>query len=57
LSQLTTQQGSLSGVSQDQEAANLVIYQRAYQAASQTFTILNNLMTVALNLGVETAMS
>jgi flagellar hook-associated protein 1 len=57
LSQLTTQQGSLSGVSQDQEASNLVTYQRAYQAASQTFTILNNLMTAALNLGVETAMS
>jgi flagellar hook-associated protein 1 len=57
LSQLTTQQATLSGVNQNTEAANLETFERAYQAASQTFTILNTLMGSALNLGVETAMS
>jgi flagellar hook-associated protein 1 FlgK len=56
LSQLTTQQATLSGVNQNTEAANLETYERAYQSASQTFTILNTLMGSALNLGVETAM-
>lgn len=55
LSQLTTQQGSISGVSQDEEAMNLETYESAYQAASQTFNILNNLMSTTLNLGVEDA--
>jgi flagellar hook-associated protein 1 FlgK len=53
LTQLTTQQGSLSGVSQDQEAMNLQTYERSYQAASQTFNILNTLMGDALNLGIQ----
>jgi flagellar hook-associated protein 1 FlgK len=57
LSQLTTQEATLSGVNQNTEAANLETYERAYQSASQTFTILNTLMGSALNLGVETAMS
>jgi flagellar hook-associated protein 1 FlgK len=57
LSQLTTQQATLSGVNQNTEAANLETYERAYQSASQTFTILNTLMGSALNLGLETAMS
>jgi flagellar hook-associated protein 1 FlgK len=56
VTQLSTQQASLSGVSQNEEAANLETYERAYEAASQTFTILNTLMGSALNLGVETAM-
>jgi flagellar hook-associated protein 1 len=57
VTQLSTQQASLSGVSQNEEASNLQTYERAYQAASQTFTILNNLMGSALNMGVETAIS
>jgi flagellar hook-associated protein 1 len=57
LTQLTTQQGSLSGVSQNEEAMNLQTYERSYQAASQTFNILNTLMSVALNLGVQTAVA
>ena len=55
LTQLTTQQGSLSGVSQDEEAMNLETYERSYQAASQTFNILDTIMNAALNLGVEGA--
>jgi len=57
LTQLTTQRDSLSGVSLDEEAANLTQYQRSYQAASQVFTIINSLMASAINLGVETAVS
>ncbi len=44
LTQLTTQRDSLSGVSLDQEAANLTQYQKAYQAAAQVFSIGNTIM-------------
>jgi flagellar hook-associated protein 1 len=57
LTQLTTQRDSLSGVSLDQEAANLTQYQRSYQAASQVFNIVNTLMASAINLGVETTVT
>ncbi len=32
-------------------------YERAYQAASEVFTVLNTVMASALNLGVQTAVS
>jgi flagellar hook-associated protein 1 FlgK len=54
LTQLTTQQSTLSGVNLDTEASNLTQYQRAYQAASQMFAILNQLMASAINMGQET---
>jgi flagellar hook-associated protein 1 FlgK len=57
LTQLTTQRDQLSGVSLDDEAANLTKYQRSYQAAAQVFSILNTLMASAINMGVETAVS
>jgi len=57
VTQLQTQVSSLSGVSLDDEAANLEEFQRSYQAASQTFTILNSVFASALNLGVETAVA
>jgi flagellar hook-associated protein 1 len=57
LTQLTTQQDSLSGVSLDEEASNLTEYQRAYQAAAQVFNIADSVMTSAVNLGVETAVT
>src|SRR6202789_4323009 len=57
LTQLTTQQDSLSGVSLDEEASNLTQYQRSYQAASQVFTIVDSLMASAINLGVETTVT
>jgi flagellar hook-associated protein 1 len=57
LTQLTTQRDSLSGVSSDQEAANLTQYQRAYQAASQVFTMVDALMASAINLGVQTTVT
>jgi flagellar hook-associated protein 1 FlgK len=57
LTQLTTQQNQLQGVSLDEEAANLTQYQRSYQAASSLFAIINTLLASAINLGVETAVS
>jgi flagellar hook-associated protein 1 FlgK len=57
VAQLQTQVNSLSGVSLDDEASSLEQFQRSYQAASQTFTILNSIMASALNLGVETAVA
>jgi flagellar hook-associated protein 1 FlgK len=57
LTQLTTQQGSESSVSLDQEAANLTLYERSYDAAAKVFTIVDQLMASALNLGEETTVS
>lgn len=57
LTQLTTQQSSQSTVSLDQEASNLTLYERSYDAAAKVFTIVDQLMASALNLGVETSVS
>jgi flagellar hook-associated protein 1 FlgK len=57
LTQLTTQQGALSSVSLDQEAANLTQYERSYDAAAKLFTIVDQLMAAALNLGEETTVT
>ena len=57
LTQLTTQRDTLSGVSLDEEAANLTNYQRAYQSAAQVFNIANSIMASALNLGVQTSVT
>lgn len=57
LTQLTTQQGSESSVSLDQEAANLTLYERSYDAAAKVFTIVDQLMASALNLGEETTVA
>ena len=55
--QLTTQRDTVSGVSLDEEAANLTQYQRSYQAASKLLSILNDLLGAAINLGTDTAVS
>lgn len=57
LSQLKSQRNSLSAVSLDEEAANLTQYQRAYEAAAKLFSITDEMMATALNLGVTTAVS
>jgi flagellar hook-associated protein 1 len=57
LTQLTTQQSSQSSVSLDQEAANLTLYERSYDAAAKIFTIVDQLMASALNLGEETTVT
>ena len=57
LTQLTTQQSSISGVDLDTEASNLTLYQRSYQAAAQVLTIVDQLMAASINLGTESAVS
>ena len=51
LRQLQDQRGSISGVSLDEEAANLIKYQTAYQAAARVVSTVNTLLDVAVNLG------
>ena len=57
LTQLTTQRDSLSGVSLDEEAANLSQYQKSYEAAAKLLTVLDSLFAAAINIGVQTAVS
>lgn len=54
VSQLQNQIGSLSSVNLNEEAASLEKFEQAYQSASKLFTILDQVMAAALNLGVET---
>jgi flagellar hook-associated protein 1 FlgK len=51
LQQLEDQRASISGVSLDEEAANIVRYQTAYQAAARVVTTVNSLLDAAVNLG------
>ena len=51
LQQLEDQRASISGVSLDEEAANIVRYQTAYQAAARVVTTVNSLLNAAVNLG------
>ncbi len=57
VTQLQTMRDSLSSVNLNDEASLMQQLERSYQAASQVFTILNTVMTSALNMGVETAVS
>lgn len=57
LSNATTQRDSYSAVSLDEEASNLTNYQRSYEAAAKLFSIVDQLMTSAINLGQETTVS
>jgi flagellar hook-associated protein 1 FlgK len=54
LTQLQNQIGALSGVNLNDEAASLETLEQSYQAASKVFTVLAQVMTSALNLGVQT---
>jgi flagellar hook-associated protein 1 FlgK len=51
LSQVTKSQQSVSGVNLDEEAANLLQYQQAYQAAGKAMQIASTLFDVLLSLG------
>jgi len=57
LNQVQTQVNSLSGVSFDDEASNLTLYQKSYEAAAKVMTIVDQLMSDALNLGQQTTVS
>jgi flagellar hook-associated protein 1 FlgK len=51
LQQLQDQNGSISGVSLNEEAANLIQYQNTYQAAARVVSVINLLLLDAVNLG------
>jgi len=51
LDQAVQAQQSASGVNLDEEAANLIRYQQAYQAAAQLFKTANNMFDTLLALG------
>ena len=55
LTQLTTQQGSESGVSVDEETTNLLRYQQAYSASAQVITTVNDLFSVLMNMNTVTS--
>jgi len=57
LTQLQSQQSALSSVSMNDQAALLQTYEQSYQAAAKVFTILNSVMSSAINLGTETAVT
>jgi flagellar hook-associated protein 1 FlgK len=55
LSQLQTQQSSISGVSLDQETTNMLQFQQAYQAAAKVVSTVDSLYSILVNMGGTTA--
>lgn len=51
LQQLEDQRASVSGVSLDEEAANMVRYQTAYSAAARVVSVVNEMLDQVVNLG------
>jgi flagellar hook-associated protein 1 len=51
LQQLQDQRGSISGVSLDEEAANMTRYQQAYDAAARIVTTVNQMLDTVINMG------
>jgi flagellar hook-associated protein 1 len=54
LQQLNDQRASVSGVSLDEEAANLVRFQDAYTASAQVITAINNMMNAVVLMSTLT---
>jgi flagellar hook-associated protein 1 FlgK len=52
LQQLTSQQGSESGVSIDEETSNLIRYQQAYSASARVISTINDMYTTLMNLSM-----
>jgi flagellar hook-associated protein 1 FlgK len=50
LTALNNQQGSISGVSIDQESANLIQYQQAYAAAAKVVSTIQSLFDTTINM-------
>ena len=51
LQQLKDQRGSISGVSLDEEAANMTRYQQAYDAAARIVTTISQMMETVIHMG------
>ena len=47
----TTAQTSVSGVDLDEETANLVLYQHAYQASARVISTINDMLDTLINMG------
>jgi flagellar hook-associated protein 1 len=54
LQQLNDQRGAVSGVSLDEEAANMVQYQDAFQASAEVVTTINDMMYAVIQMPVLT---
>jgi flagellar hook-associated protein 1 FlgK len=50
LTSLNNQQGSISGVSIDQESANLIQYQQAYEAAAKVISTIQSLFQTTIDM-------
>ncbi len=53
LTQLQNQRAAVSGVSMDEESIQLNQFQTAFQAAAKVVTAINNLASLAINLGKD----
>jgi flagellar hook-associated protein 1 FlgK len=50
LKQIQNLQGGVSGVDINEEAANLIRFQNAYQASAQVTSVINSLMQTTINM-------
>ena len=55
LMQLNNQLSSVSGVSIDQESANLITYQQAYAAAARVVSTIQQLFSITMSMGTNSA--
>jgi flagellar hook-associated protein 1 FlgK len=55
LLQLNNQMSSVSGVSIDEESANLITYQQAYEAAARVVTTIQALFSTTMSMGTASA--
>jgi flagellar hook-associated protein 1 FlgK len=53
ISQMNNQHAAISGVSLDQEAANLMQFERSYQAAARVINTVDQMMQTAIGLGAN----
>ena len=51
LRQLRNQRSNISGVSLDEEAVNLIRFQRAFEASARVISVVDELTELAINLG------
>ena len=54
LQQLNDQRAAVSGVSLDEEAANMLKFQQAYAASAQVVTTINDMMNAVINMATLT---
>ncbi len=57
VTQLQTQNDALSSVNLNDQASDMTVLERSYQAAAQVFSMLDTIMASALNLGEQTTVS